>query len=144
MVNYSNFEMADMHFTYGCANSNVLNAQIIYAEQYPERRLPHRTPFTNIHQRLREFGKFEKRSRVSGRNREVRTEALEEDKPEQDNHQENKQCPKCKPFELKKKQRLYPYHFQWVEIDTVQASEIGPNEVIYSHKFVKETIGLTG
>ncbi|KAJ8940296.1 hypothetical protein NQ318_000118 [Aromia moschata] len=57
----------------------ILSQVRIYAEQYPERRLPHHTTFTNIHKRLREFGKFEKRSHDSGRTREVRTEALEED-----------------------------------------------------------------
>ncbi|KAJ8953801.1 hypothetical protein NQ318_006648 [Aromia moschata] len=56
-------QLKHMHFTYGCANSNALKAQRIYSEQYPERRLPHHTTFTNIHQRLWEFRKFEKKKR---------------------------------------------------------------------------------
>ncbi|KAJ8934234.1 hypothetical protein NQ318_007713 [Aromia moschata] len=74
----SNRVLLDMHFN-GCANGNAFQAQRKNAEQYPERRLPHHTTFTDIHQRLREFGKFEKRGHDSGRTPEVRTEALEED-----------------------------------------------------------------
>ncbi|KAJ8942109.1 hypothetical protein NQ318_000704 [Aromia moschata] len=79
------WKIVDMHSTCNaCANGNALKAQRIYAEQYPERRLPDHTTFTNIYQRVRGFGKFErevsvKRKNDSGRIREVRIEALEED-----------------------------------------------------------------
>jgi hypothetical protein len=124
MVNYSNLEMADMHFTYGYANGNALEAQRLYAEQYPERRLPHHTTFTNIHQRLRELGKFEKRSHDCGRSREVRTEAVDEavlnlieESPETSTRKIARvlNVSHSVVFRILKEQQLYPYHLQRVQ-----------------------------
>lgn len=124
MDNYSNLEIADMHFTYGRANGNALAAQRLYAEQYPQRRLPHHSTFTSIHQRLREFGNFKKRSYDSGRTREVRTEALEEavlnlieESPETSTRKiaDILHVSHSVVFRILKEQQLYPYHFQRVQ-----------------------------
>jgi hypothetical protein len=37
---YSNQELADMHFMYGLADSNVAVARRLYQERYPGRRSP--------------------------------------------------------------------------------------------------------
>ncbi|KAJ8956459.1 hypothetical protein NQ318_010773 [Aromia moschata] len=95
----------------------IVKAQRIYSEQYPERRLPHHTTFTNIHQRLREFVKFEKRSHDSGRTREVRTEALEKDvlnlieeSPETSTRKIDRVLNVT--IRILKEQQLYAYHLQ--------------------------------
>lgn len=121
---YSNLEMADMHFTYGRANGNSLEAQRLYAEQYPQRRLPHHTTFTTIHRRLRERGNFEKRSYDSGRTREVRTAAVEEavlnsieEFPETSTRRIARvlNVSHSVVFRILKEQILYPYHLQRVQ-----------------------------
>lgn len=38
-MEYSNSEMADMHFVYGMAHGNACEAQRIYEELYPRRRV---------------------------------------------------------------------------------------------------------
>ena len=46
-------ELADMHLAYGAALGNALEAQRLYHERYPNRRLPSRPMFTSVAQRLR-------------------------------------------------------------------------------------------
>lgn len=57
-MEYSNEEMADIHFCYGSANGNSLLAQRLYREKYPNRRIPNDCTFSAIHRRLRETGQF--------------------------------------------------------------------------------------
>ncbi|EZA50289.1 hypothetical protein X777_11300 [Ooceraea biroi] len=71
-------ELADIHFLYGRANGNALAAWRFYATAFPNRRLPHHTTFTRIHQQLRENGKFEACRNNSGRDRVVRRPQIEE------------------------------------------------------------------
>lgn len=54
------------------------NARRLYTERYPNRQLPHHSLFQRIHQRLVEQGSFKRQIHDAGRNRVVRTEALEE------------------------------------------------------------------
>ena len=42
MLKFTNFEMADMHFAYGLANTNSREARRNYAERYRQRNLPFR------------------------------------------------------------------------------------------------------
>lgn len=58
MADYSNQELADIHFMYGMANGNSLLAQALYREKYPIRRVPNDRTFAAIHRRLRETGQF--------------------------------------------------------------------------------------
>ncbi|KAJ3661754.1 hypothetical protein Zmor_006139 [Zophobas morio] len=50
--------MADMHLMYGRAFGNSHEAQRLYGEAFPQRRLPDHRTFTAIDQRLRENGTF--------------------------------------------------------------------------------------
>lgn len=77
MVNYTNAEMASMHFVYGLANGNTLRARRIYQARYPNRVLPNSRTFSNIHRRLSETGKFQKGT-SEGRPRTTRTPETEE------------------------------------------------------------------
>lgn len=57
-VNYSNEELADIHFVYGFCNGNTREAEREYQRRFPNRqRVNHRT-FHNVHLRLRERGEF--------------------------------------------------------------------------------------
>lgn len=67
-----------MHFAYGRANGNALEAQQLYVQLSPERTLPHHGIFTRIHQCLRENDNFFRKTVDCGRVREVRTVPLEE------------------------------------------------------------------
>ncbi|GFS75577.1 hypothetical protein TNCV_3425221 [Trichonephila clavipes] len=48
MTSYSNQEMADIHFIYGVADRNALEAQQLCGERFPSRRLPNRKTFECI------------------------------------------------------------------------------------------------
>ena len=50
---YSIVEYTDIHFMYGKANGNALDAARLYAEAFPNRRHPDSRTFTRIHQSLR-------------------------------------------------------------------------------------------
>ena len=65
---YSNEEYSDIHFYYGKANGNALQARLMYSQAFPNRRCPHHETFQQIHQRLRENGSFSRR-RGQGRPR---------------------------------------------------------------------------
>ncbi|KMQ83534.1 hypothetical protein RF55_19752 [Lasius niger] len=77
MNRYTNAEMTDMHFVYGLANGNSLQAKRLYSEQFPNRRIPDRKTFVNIHQRFHDTGAF-KSNGGSGRPMTIRTVELEE------------------------------------------------------------------
>lgn len=77
MVNYTNTEMAVMHYVYGLADGNATEARHIYQERYPNRALPDSRTFSNIHRRLSETGCFHK-GNSEGRPRTVRTPEIEE------------------------------------------------------------------
>ena len=49
---YTFAELADMQLGYGAALGNALEAQRIYQERYPNRRLPTSRMFVNNDQRL--------------------------------------------------------------------------------------------
>lgn len=121
---YSNAEMADMHFVYGLANGNSLEASRRYAEMYPQRVAPYHTLFARLHQRLRETGTFTKRKYDCGRQREVRTPALEEavlnlidEQPDISTRKISLQLHvnHMTVFAILKEQLLYPYHMQRVQ-----------------------------
>jgi hypothetical protein len=58
---YSNEEYADIHYYYGKANGNGLQAKRMYSQAFPNRRCPHHETFQQLHQRLRESGSFSRR-----------------------------------------------------------------------------------
>lgn len=57
-MDYTNIEMADIHYFYGLGDGNSLRARELYLEQFPNRRAPHRNTFDAINRRLREIGQF--------------------------------------------------------------------------------------
>lgn len=77
MVNYTNAEMADMHYVYGLADGNAEQARNLYNQRFPNRILPNRQTFSSIHRRLAESGTFRKGT-SEGRPRTVRTPEIEE------------------------------------------------------------------
>lgn len=124
MVNFTNAEMADLHFMYGRANGNFLEACRFYTEMYPNRRPPHHSTFTRLHQRLHESGTFEKRSLDTGRHRQIRTPELEvavlniiEAQPETSTRKIAAELNTCAStvWRILKEQQLYPYHIQRVQ-----------------------------
>lgn len=75
---YTNEDIADMHYVYGLSQGNGLEASRRYAKMYPQRQHPSHRIFARLHQRLREYGSFNKIKHDCGRHREVRTPQLEE------------------------------------------------------------------
>lgn len=78
MAEFTNQEMAQIHFMYGLANGNAREARRLYAERFPNRRIPCPETFTRLHLRLEETGSFAK-SKIGGRPFTIRTPQLEED-----------------------------------------------------------------
>ena len=72
MADFSNAEMTDMVLMYGQALGNLLGAQRLYHETFPERRLPNHKTFAAVKQRLRENGKFQLCCNDRGRERTER------------------------------------------------------------------------
>ena len=54
MPAFSFEELADIHFMYGRANGNSLEARRLYSETFPSRRLPDSKTFVRSHQHLKE------------------------------------------------------------------------------------------
>lgn len=57
-MNYTNEEMADIHYCYGLADGVSLAAQRFYRDRFPNRRIPDARTFDAIHRRLRETRSF--------------------------------------------------------------------------------------
>ena len=58
MADYTNAELADMHFPYEAVDCNGPVAQHLYAERYSTRRITSHNFFSSLHQRLTETGHF--------------------------------------------------------------------------------------
>lgn len=57
---FTNSEYADMHFVYGFCFGNSRAAVAEYGRRFPNRHVPNRQVFTDLHYRLRETGTFVK------------------------------------------------------------------------------------
>ena len=53
---FSHVEYCDMHFVYGFCDGNARAAVEEYQRRLPDRRIPSRSVFTQIHQTLRDTG----------------------------------------------------------------------------------------
>ena len=62
-------EYADMHLLYGEARGNARAARRLYGERFPERVLPSRCTFVELHLRLCETGSVIPQNRGRGRHR---------------------------------------------------------------------------
>ena len=65
-------------YMYGRANENCRNAQRFYQEIFFQSRCPSKNTFSSVHRRLRETGYFLPNTVNRGRNRNIRTPAIEE------------------------------------------------------------------
>lgn len=121
---YTNAEMTDMHFEYGRANGNALEARRLYAERHPLRQIPHHTIFASLHRRLSEGGTFRGHYNDNGRPREVRTVAIEEavlniieEEPDTSTRRIAivLNVSHAVVWRILKEQQLYPFHIQRVQ-----------------------------
>ena len=74
MNQYTTREMAQMHFVYGEAHGNAVEAQRIYAQRFPHRNVPNSRTFTSLHRRLMETGSFRISRPDAGRPRSLNHE----------------------------------------------------------------------
>ncbi|GBN98572.1 hypothetical protein AVEN_39666-1 [Araneus ventricosus] len=79
MATYCNQEKADMHFMYGLANGNALEAERLYRQRFPRRHVTDRKMFERLHWRLSGTGSFVTGIHHTGRGRSVRTPQVVED-----------------------------------------------------------------
>ncbi|GBM66756.1 hypothetical protein AVEN_200133-1 [Araneus ventricosus] len=79
MATYSNQEKADMHFMYGLANGNDLEAERLYRQRFPRRHVTDRKMFERLHRCMCETGSFVTGMHDTGRSRCVRTPQVGED-----------------------------------------------------------------
>ncbi|GBN69317.1 hypothetical protein AVEN_175128-1 [Araneus ventricosus] len=79
MATYSNQEKAGMHFMYGLANGNALEAERLYRQRFPRRHVPNRKMFERLHRCLRETGSIVTGMHARRRGRSVRTPQVIED-----------------------------------------------------------------
>ncbi|GBM49154.1 hypothetical protein AVEN_148079-1 [Araneus ventricosus] len=68
-----------MHFMYGLANGNNLEAVRLYRQRFPRRHVPDRKMFERLHRCLCETGSFVSDMHDTGRGRSVRTPQAVED-----------------------------------------------------------------
>ncbi|KAJ8932558.1 hypothetical protein NQ318_004712, partial [Aromia moschata] len=113
-----------MHLMYGLASCNALEARRLYHERFPNRTLPNQKTFQRVDHRLRENGKFGKKSTDTGLRRTVHTPQLVEnilnavhDTPSTSTRRLSTQLNASKTIVHKvlKEQLLYPYHLQKIQ-----------------------------
>lgn len=123
-MNYTNEELADVHFTYGRANGNSNLARRLYAETYRNRRCPAKGTFAAIHRRLRERGSFIPDTADCGVQRNIRTPDFEEEVlnriAENSGNSTRRLCEELGAshmtvWRILHEQQLYPYHIQRVQ-----------------------------
>ncbi|GFQ97025.1 uncharacterized protein TNCT_84771 [Trichonephila clavata] len=78
MISYTNLEITDIHFIYGVADGNALEARWLYGELFPSRRLQNLKTFERLHRHLRETGLFVSGMHDTERTKSARTPELEE------------------------------------------------------------------
>lgn len=76
-TSFTNEEYANMLLVYGAANCNGREAQRLYQERYPNRRLPSHQTFATTYRRLRETGNLRHQEpRVNVRQHNVATDEM--------------------------------------------------------------------
>ncbi|GFX82147.1 uncharacterized protein TNCV_4398061 [Trichonephila clavipes] len=78
VTSYTNQEMANIHFMYGIADGNALEARRLYEERFSSRRLPNRKTFEHLHRHLKDTSSFVSGMHDTGCTRSARTPELEE------------------------------------------------------------------
>ncbi|GBL92996.1 hypothetical protein AVEN_54634-1 [Araneus ventricosus] len=72
IATYSNQKKADMHFVYGLANGNDLEAERLYRQRFSRRHKTDRKMFELLHRCMCETGSFVTGMHDTGRGRSVR------------------------------------------------------------------------
>ena len=120
MERFSNAELADMHFIYGVAGGNALEAER-YRDRFPDRDCPRHRFFTNLHARLRETGRLQGRREGAGRpnvNQEQRIVTYFEENPRESTRSAARNLgisSNSIVWRVLKEQNFHPYHFQRVQ-----------------------------
>lgn len=79
MEGCSNDEYTDIHLFYGKADCSARLARQLYAEHFPDRRLPNVRTFCSIDRQLRERGEYRRTNRDAGRMGMIRVPEMEEE-----------------------------------------------------------------
>ncbi|GBM67780.1 hypothetical protein AVEN_181665-1 [Araneus ventricosus] len=79
MATYSHREKADMHFMYGVANGNDLEAERLYRQRFPRRNVTDQKLLERLHRCLCVTGSFVTGMHDTGLGRSVRTPQVVED-----------------------------------------------------------------
>jgi len=120
-MKFSNAEYADFIYFYGKADGNATNAQRMYTEAFPNRRVPHKTVFQATYARARETGCVSKPcgDRVRGFNTNVEECVLssvsEDPGTSVRKISRDKQIPKSQVHAILKQNKVHPYHFTPVQ-----------------------------
>ena len=128
-MKFTNFEYADFILFYGKANKNAVEAQRLYAEAFPQRRIPSRNVFVETYDRLRETGcvsrpRGDRNRSFSSENENVVLQSVEENPStsvriiSRASH-----ISKTKVHTILKRNKLYPFH-----LTPVQALNDGDSE----------------
>nr|CAH7761519.1 unnamed protein product [Callosobruchus chinensis] len=67
-----------MHYMYGLADGNALQAKRLYEERFPDRNVPDARTFSILHRRLCEKGSFDQDNHLKGIQRTARTPEIED------------------------------------------------------------------
>lgn len=124
MEEFTNAEMADMHIVYGEVHCNGRAACRLYAERYPNRRVPNYRMFASLHRNLCEYGAFRRNRHDAGHPRTTRSPAFEEDvlrrveaAPGISTRAIARDIPSSQSsvWRTCQAEKLHPYHFQRVQ-----------------------------
>ncbi|GBN58159.1 hypothetical protein AVEN_22722-1 [Araneus ventricosus] len=124
MATYSNQEKADMHFMYGLANGNDLEAERLYRQRFPRRHVTNQKMFERLHRCLCETGSFVTGMHDTGRGRSVlMSQAVENilqgvgDRPDIITREDSRaiNVPHSIVWRVLRDEGLHPYHVQKVQ-----------------------------
>ena len=124
MDSYSNQEKAEMHYMYGAAQGNAREAQRLYREHFPTRRVPDARIFQRLHQQLCERGSFARCMQDTGRSRRVRTPSVTDnivdrisENPESSTRELSAavNVSHSTVWRILREERMHPYHAQRVQ-----------------------------
>lgn len=113
-----------MHYIYGAALGNAREAQRLYRERFPTRRVPDARIFQRLHQQLCERGSFARCMQDAGRSRSARTPSVTDDildriseMPESSTRElsEAVNVSRNSVWRVLREEGMHPYHAQRVQ-----------------------------
>lgn len=139
MNTFSNEEYADIHFIYGFCNGNARAAVTEYRRRFPNRRIPDRRVFSNVHRSIKCSGKVPTKNleRPLWRNRKVEDVILAtvDRTPTTSVRRLSAQTnvSKTTVWKILKDNDLYPFHF--INVQTLQPNDY-PTRVNFCNWFL--------